>query len=205
MKKIYIWFLVFLVVMLALFFYKQAHAPTSDNLLIQEIENINQDINENTLMSLALTSPAFVDGQNIPSKYTCDGENINPELHISGIPEGTVSLVLVMDDPDIPDSVKESRGIEKFDHWVIYNMPPDTTVIKEGEKVGNEGLSSRGETGYVGSCPPDREHRYFFRLYALPNTLNFIKTPTLDEVETVAKESAIESTILMGRYQRTDR
>ncbi|MCB9810826.1 MAG: YbhB/YbcL family Raf kinase inhibitor-like protein [Candidatus Nomurabacteria bacterium] len=153
-------------------------------------------------MALTLTSPAFADGGSIPARYTCDGENVNPELHISGVPEGTKSLVLVMDDPDIPDSVKESRGIEKFDHWVLYNIPPDTTVIKEGEMVGSEGLSSRGEVGYVGSCPPDREHRYFFRLYALPDIVNFIKVPTLDEVEVIAKESAIESAVLMGKYER---
>lgn len=158
--------------------------------------------NEQQNMSFSISSSAFKDGERIPSKYTCDGENVNPEIRIQGVPEGTVSLVLVMDDPDIPDSVKQSRGIEKFDHWAVYNIPADTTVIPEGEIVGTGGLNGRGSTAYTGPCPPDREHRYFFRVYALSGTLNFIQAPTLDELEEVAKSSALESATLMGRYER---
>ncbi len=153
-------------------------------------------------MSLTLTSPAFKEGELIPSKYTCDGENVSPEIHIENIPEGTVSLALVMDDPDIPDSVKQSRGIEKFDHWVVYNIPPDTRVIPMGEIVGALGLNSKGEATYTGPCPPDREHRYIFRLYALSSTLNFIQTPKLYDVEETARGMMVESAELIGKYER---
>lgn len=177
---------------LYLAFSKPAEAPTDDS--------VTPLTNES--MSLILSSPAFAEGEQIPSKYTCDGENINPELHISGVPEGTESLVLVMDDPDIPDSVKESLGIESFDHWVLYNIPPDTTVIPERAEVGSVGLSSRGEARYVGPCPPDGEHRYVFRLYAIKGTLTFIKAPTLRDVEEAAQGAAIESVTFTGRYER---
>ncbi len=163
---------------------------------------VNQDTDRELPMSLTLTSPAFVEGGMIPSEYTCDGENTSPELHIANVPEGTKSLVLVMDDPDIPDSVKQAKGIEVFDHWVLYNIPSSKTVIPKGGLVGDVGLNSKGEAGYTGSCPPDREHRYFFRLYALSGTLNFIKAPTLKNVEEAAKGMMLETTTLMGRYER---
>jgi Raf kinase inhibitor-like YbhB/YbcL family protein len=161
-----------------------------------------QETNLELPMTLTLTSPAFKEGGLIPSKYTCDGENISPEIRIENIPEGTKSLILLMDDPDIPDTVKQARGIEKFDHWVLYNIPSTTSVIPEGELVGTGGLNSRGESAYAGACPPDREHRYFFRIYAVSGTLNFIKAPTLDEVEIAANGMMLGKATLMGRYER---
>jgi Raf kinase inhibitor-like YbhB/YbcL family protein len=154
-------------------------------------------------MSLTLTAPAFADGASIPQKYTCDGENVSPELHIGNAPEGTQSFVLVMDDPDIPVSVKQARGIDTFDHWVVFNIPGDTTVIPEGglPNVGS-GMNTRGTNGYTGPCPPDKEHRYFFRLYAVSGTLNFIKAPTLHEVEAAAQGMALGQATLTGRYER---
>ena len=157
------------------------------------------------IMSLQLTSPAFAEGGTIPSRFTCDGDNINPEFIISGVPKEADALVLVMDDPDIPDSVKQARGIEVFDHWVLYNLPPTMTAVPEGSArgaLGTEGLNSVGKSGYIGPCPPDGEHRYFFRLYAIKGTLNFVKTPTLREVEEAAKGMSIAETTLMGRYER---
>jgi Raf kinase inhibitor-like YbhB/YbcL family protein len=153
-------------------------------------------------MALSISSPAFEEGGKIPSKYTCDADNVSPEIRIEGVPEGTVSFVLVMDDPDIPDTVKQARGIEKFDHWAVYNIGADTTVLAEGKSVGTGAVNSTGKTSYTGPCPPDREHRYFFRLYALSGTLNFIQAPTLDELETAARGMMIESATLMGRYER---
>jgi Raf kinase inhibitor-like YbhB/YbcL family protein len=154
-------------------------------------------------MSLTLTAPSFENQGHIPSQYTCDADNISPEIRIEGVPQGTRSFVLVMDDPDIPTEVKERLGIEKFDHWTLYNIPPDTNRIPEGESRGSLGLTSRGEAKYAGPCPPDREHRYFFRLYALNDTLHFDIPPTLDEVEKAAQKSMIESAMLIGRYERT--
>ena len=166
-------------------------------------------LNDERNMSLTLTSSAFKAGETIPSEYTCDAGNINPPLTISGVPEGTQSLVLVMDDPDIPQAVKDARGIEKFDHWAVYNLPADTTEIEAGAAFGSAGQNGRGEPTYTGPCPPPEydptEHRYIFRLYALPGSLNFIQTPTLDEIEEAAKGSAIESAELIGVYDRSNK
>lgn len=190
-------------------FHDRVEAPTAETVPVltrEETEEPTLPVSETkTPMKLRLTSPAFTENGNIPSQYTCDGENVNPELHISGVPEGTQSLVLVMDDPDIPDFVKKERGIEKFDHWAVYNIAPGTTVIKTGEVIGSGGLNSRGGTGYIGACPPDREHRYIFRLYALSGTLNFIKTPTLDDLETASKGMMLETATLIGRYERVQK
>lgn len=153
-------------------------------------------------MLFTLSTPAFKEGESIPSKYTCDGDNVSPEFSFENVPEGTESFALLMDDPDIPDSVKQARGIEIFDHWVLYNIPGTARGLKEGELVGNAGLNSRGTEGYVGPCPPDREHRYFFRLYALSGTLNFIKAPTLREVEEAVQGMSLGKATLMGRYER---
>jgi len=154
-------------------------------------------------MSLTLTSPAFANGEMIPQKYTCDGENVSPELHISNAPEGTRSFILVMDDPDIPVSVKQARGIDTFDHWVVFNIPGDTTVIPEGGlQEATTGMNTRGTNGYTGPCPPDKEHRYFFRLYAVSGILNFIKAPTLHEVEAAAQGMSLGEATLTGRYER---
>jgi len=165
-------------------------------------QNNNQNIMSN---SLTLTSPSFLNGGIIPSQFTCDGENTPPPLTISGVPSGTKSLVLVVDDSDIPQVVKDARGIEKFDHWSLYNIPPETTeIIDSGNySVGENGV---GEMRYTGPCPPPgyepSEHRYSFRLYALSGTLNFIKAPTLDELELAAAGILIDKTELVGRYQR---
>ena len=180
-------------------FKESAEAPTSINQIAEEQEST---------MSLSLTSPVFSDGETIPEKYSCDGENINPPLSISGVPEETEALVLLMDDPDIPEEIKASRGIEKFDHWVLYNLPADTTSVEEGSVIGTAGANGRGESAYTGPCPPpDMEpttHRYFFRLYALRSPVNFIKTPTLDEVEAAVRDITIESAELMGVYSRAE-
>ncbi len=163
--------------------------------------------NATTSMRLTLSSPAFENDGTIPAKYTCDGDNVSPPLVISGVPEGTRSLVLVMDDPDIPSEVKQSRGIDKFNHWAVYNIPADTTEIKEGALFGTVAVNSAGNSAYTGPCPPTQyqptEHRYVFRLYATKGTLNFIKAPTLDEVETAAKGDMLESADLVGRYDRS--
>jgi len=165
-------------------------------------KNNNQNIMSN---SFSLSSLAFVDGEMIPAQYTCDGDNIPPPLIISGVPVGAKSLVLVMDDSDLPKEVKEDRGIEKFDHWALYNIPPETTKILNTENF-NAGENGIGEMRYTGPCPPANyeptEHHYSFRLYALSGTLNFIKAPTLDELESAAIGIMIEKTELVGRYQR---
>lgn len=158
------------------------------------------------MTTLSLTSAAFENNGLIPSKFTCDGDNINPELLISGVPANAKSLALIMDDPDIPEAVKQSMGIEVFDHWVLYGIPPETLRIGEGSAAGAQGLNISGRAGYTGPCPPaqyePKEHRYIFKLYALSNTLNFIKAPTKRELEQAMEGSIIGTTELVGRYRR---
>lgn len=154
--------------------------------------------------TFSLSSPVFEQNEMIPPEYTCDGKGINPPLHISGTPDGTMSLALLVDDPDIPDSIKQSRQIEKFDHWVVFNMPASTTELREGENPpGIQGLNGAGRSVYLGPCPPDREHRYFFRLYALPEMLDLDHSASLDEVKAaIYKMGPVGVAELMGKYDR---
>ena len=108
--------------------------------------------------SLTIQSPAFLNDEFIPEEYTCKGANASPELEISGIPDATVSLALIMDDPDAP--------MGTFDHWVMWNIPV-TDKIEKNSSPGIEGKNSKDETGYTGPCPPSGIHHYNFRVYAL--------------------------------------
>ncbi len=146
-------------------------------------------------MAMALTSPSFNEGEPIPVKFTCDGEDISPELDWFGTPEGTVSMALIMDDPDAPGST--------WVHWVLYDLPMDLSGLREGMTgVGQDGTNSWGRTGYGGPCPPSGTHRYFFKLYALDTDLGL--EPGTDKESLLA---AMESHILgqaelMGTYNR---
>ena len=155
---------------------------------------------------MKLTSPAFADGELVPAKYTCDGDNISPELVFEDVPEGTVSLALIMDDPDIPQEVKASRGIEVFDHWTLYGLPGDATGLPEGAREGIAGPNGRGDAAYTGPCPPPeyepKVHRYFFKLYALSGTPSFDHPPTKAELEAAIAPMTLASAELMGRYTR---
>jgi len=162
------------------------------------------EIDDNMNMTLKLESPAFADGEFIGSKYTCDEININPPLKISGVPAEAKSLVLVMDDPDVP-KVLRPDGV--FDHWVVYNIPPTTTFFDEGKFEGTAGQNGSGQAKYTGPCPPTQyqptTHRYFFRLYAVDIlVLNFVKAPTKEEVLTAIEGHIITETVLMGKYDR---
>lgn len=157
-------------------------------------------------MSLSIKSNAFVHEGEIPSKYTCQGEDLAPALEWSGIPDGTVSLVLIVDDPDAPDPAAPKMT---WVHWVVYNIPPDATGFPEGaapndisDGAGN-GISDFGRAGYGGPCPPIGRHRYFFKLYALDTALDEMDNPTKDEVEAAMKGHIIAETVLMGTYEKT--
>ena len=149
-------------------------------------------------MEFKLTSPAFHHGSQIPSKYTCDGENINPHLVIHGAPEGTRSLALLMEDPDAPSGL--------WVHWVVWDIPPETKEIREHMvPFGSwEGGNSWGEKGYGGPCPPPGTHRYFFRLYALDNRLKLPDESTKEELETAMAGHILATAELMGTYARTN-
>ncbi|MCF8026670.1 MAG: YbhB/YbcL family Raf kinase inhibitor-like protein [Desulfobacteraceae bacterium] len=149
---------------------------------------------------MKLTSSAFENEGKIPVKYTCDGENINPPLEITDVPPEAKSLVLIMDDPDVPTHIRE-EGM--WDHWIVFNIPPDTREIKEGrEPEGVAGLGTSGDAKYFGPCPPDREHRYFFRLYALDTKLDLPEKTDKVTVEKEMTQHVIDKAYIMGRYER---
>ena len=149
---------------------------------------------------MQLKSAAFESGGKIPSKYTCDGSNISPPLQIEDVPPNAKCLVLILDDPDVPHFVRKDR---MWVHWVIYNTPPKTTVLAEGAiPPGLVGKGTGGQLFYQGPCPPDREHRYFFKLYALDAVLSLPEGATKEMVEAAMKEHIIGKTELMGKYVR---
>ncbi len=161
------------------------------------------EIDKMEVSTMKLTSSAFQHNGLIPGKYTCDGESVNPPLLISDVPVKAKSLVLLMDDPDIPERVKKNFNIEVWDHWVVFNLPASTTEIKEGEKLqGVLGRNTRGNNSYGGPCPPDREHRYFFKLYALDTMLALKEGATKKEVEKAIVGHVLVKAELMGRYER---
>src|SRR3989344_4510417 len=146
---------------------------------------------------LRLTSKVFGDGETIPAKYTCVGKDINPQLEINGVTGQTRSLVLIMEDHDVSHAL---RADGMWDHWLRYNIPPETTIIVEGtEPEGESGLGTSRNKIYHGPCPPDGEHRYFFKLYALDTVLSFPKSPIKKELLAVMKRHILEKTVLMGR------
>ena len=153
--------------------------------------------------TMQLKSAAFENGGFIPSKYTCDGENINPQLEWSGAPENTKSFALIVDDPDVPEQVRSDRH---FTHWLLYNIAPDTNRIDENSAPGTQGRNDAGQNAYIGPCPPTQfestEHRYFFKLYALSENLNLPEGLTQAELEEAIKDYILDEAVLMGRYDR---
>lgn len=149
-------------------------------------------------MAFEITSDAFKAGELIPKKYTCDGDDVSPPLTFNDIPKDARALVLIMDDPDAP--------VGTWDHWILYNIPPATAVLAEGLKTSPRGaLSGRNSwkrQGYGGPCPPDKEHRYFFKLYALNAPLTLPDGAGKKEVEAAMQGHVIEQAELLGRYDR---
>ena len=154
---------------------------------------------------LSLTSPAFTNGQTIPKKYTCEGEETSPPLQWSGVPANAKSLALIVSDPDAPDPKAPQRV---WSHWVMYNIPPTTTSLAEAASGKNipagavEGTNDQKRVGYQGPCPPIGRHRYFFKLCALDDTLPAGKALTKAELETAIKGHIVAQAELMGTYQK---
>ena len=153
-------------------------------------------------MEITLTSSAFAEGQAIPTKHTCDGENVSPGLSWSGIPEGTKSLALIADDPDAPAGT--------WVHWVLYDVPAATTQLPENVPAANDvlnggkqGRNDFKKIGYGGPCPPKgNPHRYYFKLYALDQKLNLTAGATKANVEKAMKGHILAEGKLMGTYKR---
>jgi Raf kinase inhibitor-like YbhB/YbcL family protein len=149
-------------------------------------------------MEFKLTSPAFNNGTLIPSRYTCDGENINPHLVIHGVPVQAKSLALIVEDPDAPAGL--------YTHWLLWNIPPETREIREHTVPwgAEEGYNSGNRTGYDGPCPPSGSHRYFFRLYAVDLKLKMEAGSDRQTLERAMEQHILATTELMGTYSRTN-
>lgn len=149
---------------------------------------------------MKLTSSVFEEGNVIPSLYTCEGKNINPPLEITEIPNETKSLVLIMDDPDVPKNLRLSG---MYDHWIVFNIPPSTSKIEENTPPpGVQGRNTGGRNEYIGPCPPDAQHRYFFKLYALNTLLDLKEGVTKEEVEKAMEGHIIDQCQLMAIYEK---
>ena len=143
-----------------------------------------------------LNSPAFEDSGSIPQKFTCQGDNVSPELNWSEAPANTKSYALIMDDPDAPGGT--------FTHWVLFDLPADQKQLAENAgPIGMSGINGLNQTGYMGPCPPSGLHRYYFRLYALDvSSLNLNAGASRSEVESAMKGHIIGTADTMGRYEQ---
>ncbi len=156
-------------------------------------------------MSFTLTSSAFTHQGEIPVKYTCDGEDLSPPLSWKGLPDGTRSLALIVDDPDAPDPKAPKMT---WVHWVLYNISPAAAGLEEGVAQRNlpqgtlPGLNDWKRTGYGGPCPPVGRHRYFHKLYALDIILGDLKKPTKGELERAMQGHVLAQAELVGTYER---
>lgn len=145
---------------------------------------------------MKLTSSAFNYNNQIPPKYTCDGEDINPPLHFSDIPEGTRSFALTVDDPDAPSG--------NWDHWILWNIEPNVFEIAEDSipPTAVSGDNDFKRTNWGGPCPPSGNHRYFFKLYALDSILVLEKGSRKSELLQAMEGHIIDRTELIGFYSR---
>ena len=154
---------------------------------------------------MELTSPSFENQGDIPKKFTCDGQDISPALAWTNLPQGTKSLVLIVDDPDAPDPANPSMT---WVHWVLYNIPATAGSLPEGVKEKDlpkgtlQGLNDWKKTGFGGPCPPVGKHRYFYKLYALDMVLPDLKKPTKVKLEKAMEGHVLSKTELVGLYQR---
>lgn len=154
-----------------------------------------------------LTSPAFTNEGRIPKKYTCESDDLSPPLEWTGAPAETKSFALIVDDPDAPDPAKPQRV---YVHWVLYNIPTNTTALEENASRGNlpagtiTGMNDWDNREWGGPCPPIGRHRYFFKLYALDVTLTGLTSPKKKDVEDAMEGHILAQAQLMGTYQKGD-
>jgi Raf kinase inhibitor-like YbhB/YbcL family protein len=160
---------------------------------------------EESAMTMTVTSAAFQQGGEIPTRHTCQGPDKSPPLAWSGIPSNAKSLALIVDDPDAPDPAAPKTT---WVHWVVYNLPPGVSGLSEG--VSPAALPAGALTGnndwqraaYGGPCPPVGRHRYFFKLYALDTTLPDLSHPNKATLEKAMKGHVIAHAELIGTYQK---
>ncbi len=145
---------------------------------------------------LKISSPAFADNSYIPSKYTCQGEDVNPPLKIDGLPAGTRSLVLIVSDPDAPGKT--------FLHWLVWNIGREVSFIKENSlpRGAVQGMNDFGKENYGGPCPPSGRHRYFFEVYALDKRLGLGAGSGEERIKSEMAGHVLARARLVGLYQR---
>ena len=143
---------------------------------------------------MKITSDAFTEGQKIPEKYSKDGKNVSPPLHIDEVPRNTRSLALIVDDPDAPNGT--------FNHWLLFNLDPRTRDIKENSVpvMATQGRNDFGEVEYDGPKPPSGEHRYYFKAFALDTVLPLSRGAKRADIEGEMKDHILEKAELMGKY-----
>ena len=157
-------------------------------------------------MSFSISSASFEDGASIPSKYTCQAEDVSPALAWSGVPDGAQSLALIVDDPDAPDPAAPKMI---WVHWVLYNLPANSSGLAEAVAVEAlpqgtlQGTNDWKNTGYGGPCPPIGEHRYFIKLYALDSALPDLDQPSKDALLEAMEGHVLAEAQLMGTYQKS--
>ena len=148
---------------------------------------------ETLQLTITVSSSAFDNMSAIPTKYTCEGENVNPPLAIEDVPGGTKSLALIVNDPDAPNGL--------FDHWIVWNIPPNA-AIPENTNPGLNGTNSFGDQGYGGPCPPSGSHRYYFKVFALDAELDLQAGANKTQLQNAMKEHIITAGELMAHYSR---
>jgi len=147
------------------------------------------------MKKLSVNSSAFENNKLIPAKYTCDGDDVNPPLTIEGVPEGTKTLALIVDDPDAP--------MGTWDHWIVWNIPATASKIAENTVPGTEGMNDFRKRSYGGPCPPYGTHRYFFKVYALDVKLDLSPTSRKRDVEKAMQGHVLAEGELVGLYRRS--
>ncbi|MDD5569587.1 MAG: YbhB/YbcL family Raf kinase inhibitor-like protein [Bacteroidales bacterium] len=164
-------------------------------------EKLNNKTNDSLVMKIVLKSNGFNDGEMMPAKFTCDGENISPQLSWDSVPEKTKTFAIICDDPDAP--------MRAWVHWVIFNIPANMKELKEGMKKNSilengikQGTTDFGETGYGGPCPPSDTHRYYFKIYALDCELNLKVDATKEQLLKAMEGHILAEGELIGKYRR---
>ncbi len=147
-----------------------------------------------SIKNMQVTSPAFKDGEYIPAKYSCTGKSINPPIVVKNLPEKTVSIALIIEDPDA------TKGT--FDHWIIWNIKPGEE-IHEGTAPGTEGKNGSGGIGYTGPCPPIGTgiHHYYFKLFALDKMLALATGADKKQLQEMMEGHILGQAELIGLYK----
>ncbi len=147
---------------------------------------------------LKISSPAFADKGQMAAKYSCDGEGVSPPLTFSNVPPKTASLALIVEDPDIPDQFRAQIPSGVFDHWVLWDIAPDSKGFAEG--AGKGGINAGGGQGFFPACPPDKAHRYFFKLFALDKKLTGVAIKSKADLQSAMAGHILQQAETIGIY-----